>query len=185
VSFEGPQFGISECIYSFSKTMSGKATILKKEKNNCEEPKCISLKIMQDIVLGVRSNSECDSEKAKTLDGNLIMRLIQGLIDTGEGRGAHHGSFRWAGTSDTFVIGQLRGITNAGTHHKPLKECEKCNIKGHMEGQLNGTVYNTKDIGIMDRLLATYAFEFKTGVEFRMDMLQGTIEGVIISLCKL
>ena len=31
----------------------------------------------------------------------------------------------------------------------------------------------------MDRLLATYALEFKTGVDFQMDRLSGTIEGVI------
>jgi hypothetical protein len=37
----------------------------------------------------------------------------------------------------------------------------------------------------MDRLLATYALEFKTGLEFQMDGLRGTIEGVIISDCSI
>lgn len=184
MSFEGPQFGISECIYPFSKTTSGKHRILKKAEDKCEELKCISLKIMQTLEFTVRSHSQCDSEKAKNLDGNLKMRLIQGLINNGEGRGAHQGLFKLGGNSDTYVLGQLRGITNAGTHHRPLQECESCDIKGHMEGQLNGIIYNKKDVRTMDRLLATYALEFKTGVEFHMDGLKGTIEGVIISECK-
>ena len=184
MSFEGPQFGISECIYPFSKTMSGKYKILKKEEDKCEEFKCLTLKIMQTLQFTVWS-AECDSEKAKNLDGNLIMRLIQGLINNGEGRGAHHGQFRMDGNSDTYVLGYLRGTTNAGTHHRPLHQCESCDIKGHMEGQLNGIVYNKKDVRTMDCLLATYALEFTTGVEFQMDRLQGVIEGVIISDCRI
>jgi hypothetical protein len=166
MSFEGPQFGISECIYPFSKTMSGKYRILKKEEDKCEELKCSSLKIMQTLEFTVLSNPECDSEKAKTFDGTLRMRLLQGLINNGEGRGAHQGLFRLDGNSDSYIIGQLRGVTNAGTHHSPLQECESCDIKGHMEGELNGTVYNKEDIRTMDRLMATYALEFRTGVEF-------------------
>jgi hypothetical protein len=185
MGFEGPQFGITECIYPFSKTMSGKFRILEKKEDKCEELKCISLKIMQTLQFTLWTNIECDSEKAKDLDGNLKMRLIQGLINNGEGRGSHQGLFRLEGNSEIYVIGHLRGITNTGTHHIPLQQCESCDIKGHMEGQLNGTVYNKKDVRTMDRLLATYALEFKTGVEFRMDRLKGTIEGVIISECKI
>jgi hypothetical protein len=185
MSCGGPQFGVSECIYPFSKTMSGKYRILKKEEDKCEEFRCISLKIMQTLEFSVWSHSECDSEKAKDFDGNLKMRLIQGLISNGEGRGAHHGLFRLDGNSDRYVSGCLQGITNAGTHHRPLHECESCDIKGHMEGQLNGIIYNKKDVRTMDRLLATYALEFKTGLEFQMDGLRGTIEGVIISDCSI
>jgi hypothetical protein len=53
MSFEGAQFGISECLYPFSKTMSGKFRILKKEEDKCKEHKCTSLKIMQSKALMV------------------------------------------------------------------------------------------------------------------------------------
>ena len=132
MSFEGPQFGISECIYPFSKTMSGKYRILKKEEDRCEEFKCLTLKIMQTLQFSVWSG-ECDSEKAKDFDGNLLMRVVQGLINNGEGRGAHHGLFRLDGNSDTYISGYLQGITNAGTHYRPLQDCESCDIIGHME----------------------------------------------------
>ena len=139
---------------------------------------------MQTLQFNVTSHSECDSEKAKKLDGDLKIRLIQGLINNGEGRGVHHGLFKLSGSSDTYVLGQLRGITNAGTHHSPLHDCERCDIKGHMEGQLNGIIYNKEDVRTMDRLFAAYALEFDTGVEFNMGGLKGIIEGVIISDCK-
>jgi len=184
MSFEGAQFGISECLYPFSKTMSGKFRILKKQEDKCKELKCTSLKIMQTLQFTVSSHLECDSEKAKSLDGDLKIRLIQALINNGQGRGVHHGLFKLTSGTDTYILGHLHGITNAGTHHSPLEHCESCSVQGHMEGQLKGIIYNNKDVRTMDRLFASYAFEFKTGVEFNMDRLKGSLEGVIISDCN-
>jgi hypothetical protein len=57
------------------------------------------------LEFNVMSHRECDSQKAETFDGRLRMRLIQGLINNGEGRGAHQGLFRLDGNSDSYVLG--------------------------------------------------------------------------------
>ncbi len=90
------------------------------------------------------SHQPCDSKNGKLLDGKLTARIIHGLINDGEERGAHYGKFQLTSVSGYIVRGQLWGITNAGTHHKPFGDCEPCDQKGHMEGRLAGEIQEGK-----------------------------------------
>ena len=56
------------------------------------------------------------------------------------------------------------GISNAGTHHKPLKEeCEECDQNYHIEGKINGNIkfQDSDDIMQSYEISAMYAMDVK------------------------
>lgn len=124
--------GLSECLHSISKHLSGKNVIKKKWEEKCEESDCLSLRIAHILEFSPFS-SECDSEEGKELSYNLLMHVNQHLIDNAMGRGLHYGRFTWGG-ENIQVMGNFLGITNSGSHWIEPATCEKCNITGHMEG---------------------------------------------------
>jgi hypothetical protein len=87
----------------------------------------------------------------------------------------------------------MNGISNSGTHHKPLrKECEECNQNYHIEGKLNGNIKFQESDDIMQgyELSAMYAMDVKSednlepfnpGINLGV---KGTIEGIASRICK-
>jgi hypothetical protein len=97
---------------------------------------------------------------------------------------------------EDYIMGALRGvvrtyrswvtflgITNSGSHWIEPATCEKCNITGHMEGQLSGSIYYKNNQRLDCHLVCSYALYFKPSKEFEMDGLKGTVEGVLGSEC--
>lgn len=153
----------------------------KPRSDECDSPTCKSFKVKHNFECTLRTNQECDSATARVLNGRLTSsKLIHGLILDGQGRGAHHGNFAIVNTQGTQVIGILAGITNAGTHHG-TSECESCNIKGHMEGRLVGSVKRGPLKG--SRIFASYMIFFEHSPEFTDTIANGELEGILVRDC--
>jgi hypothetical protein len=91
------------------------------------------------------------------------------------------GRFEWAGAKST-LIGQMSGVTNAGTHRSPANPCEPCDQDGHMEGRLDAVVVDGEFQGC--RVLATYVINYDTSDRAQDTAIVGTLEGVLISPCE-
>ena len=81
-----------------------------------------------------------------------------------------------------MIRGRMKGITNAGTHRKPLDACEQCDQRGHMEGRLDGKIVRGKLKGC--RISASYVINYDPGAAGQDTSVIGTIEGVAICPCK-
>jgi hypothetical protein len=184
MSLDGPQFGINECLYELSKDLKGEIVLGNAYEEKCRRLDCVSFKTYHKLDVKVLSHSPCDSKKGKVLDGRLIAKIIHGLINNGEGRGAHHGRFRISSTTGTIVGGQLWGITNAGTHRKPLSDCELCGLKGHMEGRLAGIIWRGDKSLIDCRVFGSYVIKFDHSTGFIGTSVTGTLEGIIVCECE-
>lgn len=183
MSSEGPVFEANECIYEISKKMVfGRMIRVGKPRSDiCDSLSCKSFKVRHRFECRLRTNQECDSKVAKVLNGRLISpKLIHGLVLDGQGRGAHHGNFLLTGAQGTEVIGALSGITNAGTHHGN-SDCESCNVKGHMEGRLEGNVKRGPLKG--SRIFAAYMIFFEHSTEFTDTIVNGELEGILVHEC--
>jgi hypothetical protein len=182
LSSDGPILGSRECIFELSKKMTNgqMRRIGEPRSYTCDSPSCKSFKGEHNFFCILKTNKECDSKMATIVDGTLTSEIVHGLIINGEGRGAHHGKFRIGGSKDIEVVGILGGITNAGTHHG-TKDCEPCDIKGHMEGRLVGNIEKGPLIG--SRIIASYMIFFEHSPEFTDTIANGELEGIIVSDC--
>jgi hypothetical protein len=102
-------------------------------------------------------------------------------IDDGHLRGYHIGKIEWRAGGST-LIGQLSGVTNAGTHRRPLAECEPCDRRGHMEGRLDAVVVEGDHKGC--RVVAAYAIDFDPGTQVQSTHFLGALEGVLLCDCR-
>jgi hypothetical protein len=184
LSLDGPQFGINECLYELSKNLKGRITLTQSKEEKCDKLRCVSFKTIHKLDVKLYSHQPCDSKNGKLLDGRLTAKIIHGLINNGEGRGAHFGRFQLTSVSGNIVRGQLWGITNAGTHHKPISDCEPCDQKGHMEGRLAGEILEGKKPLIDCRVFAAYAINFDHSTGFINTSVTGDLEGVIVCECE-
>jgi hypothetical protein len=75
------------------------------------------------------------------------------------------------------------GITNSGSHWIEPEKCEECNITGHMEGQLSGTIYYKNNQRLDCHLCCSYTLYFEPSKEFSMNGLRGTVEGMMACEC--
>ena len=80
--------------------------------------------------------------------------------------GAHYGKFQLTSVSGNIVRGQLWGITNAGTHHKPIGDCEPCDQKGHIEGRLAGEIQEGRKPLVDCLVFGSYAINFDHSTDF-------------------
>jgi hypothetical protein len=164
--------------------MKGRIILARANEEKCEKLDCISFKTYHQLEVELSSHAPCDSKKGEVLNGSLIARIIHGFINNGEGRGAHHGKFQLSSISGTIVRGQLWGITNAGTHRKPISDCESCDLKGHMEGRLAGEIQEG-DKSLTDcRVFGSYMIKFDPSAGFINTPMTGTLEGVIVCECE-
>lgn len=175
------------CLEPVSKNLSGKLGLLNRERQECEEPKCLTLKTDHMLQLEVHSHEPCDSDLGKRLDGRFFVReLVHALTDgTGLGRGPHTGAFVWLGDG-IEVQGQISGMTNVGTHREPVFEpCQECHNPGVMEGRLCGRVTRAKDPELVGcRVVAAYRFRFDPSEGFTDTEVKGTLEGVVVCRCE-
>jgi len=168
------------CLKPVSKDVKGELKVRRQKTYKCKKPRCATLKVGYRLALKVTSHPPCD--KFRRLDGRLRAALRVATQNDGHGRGFHVGRFRWDSPAGT-VIGQMRGITNAGTHRRPpLDDCEPCNIRGHKEGQLIGRFVDGRYKGC--RVHASYVLNYDPGQAGQNTGAWGTIEGVTICKCK-
>lgn len=182
MSSEGPTLESRECIFELSKKMTNgqMRRIGEPRLYTCDSPSCKSFKVEHNFTCILKTNKECDSKTAAIIDGRLTSEIIHGLITNGQGRGAHHAKFLINGSKDLEVVGILAGITNAGTHHGTA-DCEPCDVKGHMEGRLVGSIKKGPLLG--SRIFASYMIFFEHSPEFTDTIANGELEGIIVSDC--
>lgn len=182
---------INQCLYEISKTMFGELHFENETKEQCDNLGCVIITTSHILKTEIQS-FQCDSGRIPNIDGILKSRLIHRFIENGNNRGKHHGTFEWYRLPDFVIIGELNGITNAGTHHTPLRECEECNQNSHIEGKINGYI-KFKDSGdIMQgyEISAMYAMDIKwenNSEPFRREnrgRVMGTIEGIVSRFCN-
>lgn len=175
------------CLEPVSKNMRGKLELLNRERQECEEPKCLTLKTDHLLRLEVRSHEPCDSELGQRLDGRLLVReLVHALTDgTGLGRGPHTGAFIWVG-SGIEIQGTMSGMTNVGTHREPVFEpCQECHNPGVMEGRLCGRITRSQQPELIGcRVAAAYRIKFDPSEGFQDTEVEGTLEGVVVCGCE-
>ncbi len=168
------------CMLPVSKNFRGEFHLADRDLQKCKKVKCETLKALHEMKLEVRTNRPCDSVAARRLDGTIAGRLLFAFIENGNQRGYHKAKIEWNGNS-SVLVGQMSGMTNAGTHRDPLKPCERCDERGHMEGRLDAVVVKGDHKGC--RLLATYAIEFDPSTGSTSTAVEGTLEGVLICDC--
>jgi hypothetical protein len=185
MSLDHPQYDLKACLYELSKNLKGRLRQIKEDSQSCTTPStCATLKTKHELNVQVKTTgSPCDSARGRKLDGRLVVKeLIHGLINDGLGRGYHRGYFWWFDTATSLIAeGTISGITNAGTHRKPLNDCELCNIQGHMEGQIVGRIRKGPLKGC--EIYGIYLFSFNPSTTFNSPPVTGTLEGVIECVC--
>ena len=169
------------CMIPVSKNFRGEFDLADRDRQQCKHPECETLKALHRMKLEVRSNRPCDSVAARRLDGTIEGQLLFAFIENGNQRGFHKAKIEWTGAT-SVLQGQMSGMTNAGTHRDPLRPCERCDERGHMEGCLDAVVVKGDHKGC--RLLATYVIEFDSSTGSISTAVEGTLEGVLICDCK-
>jgi hypothetical protein len=114
-----------------------------------------------------------------------VVDLVHVFDRSGEGRGFHSGDFRWD-FGRLPVFGRMSGITNAGTHHEPVMECQRCNDPGFLQGRLCGTIARAEDDALRGaQIFANYAIRVDriAGDGIPGQDVRGTIEGVLVRGC--
>lgn len=164
------------CVHEVSKVLEGRFRLEEHEVQGCEQPSCKTLK--QTGIFQVRLEAgPCDSRESAVLTGKLEGTFVAAYKDADTtNRGGQTGSFKWQGTGSELV-GRMRGIVNAGTHHYPVDDCEKCHTVNHVEGWLRAVVVGGEHEGC--RVAAMYALKLDTEGGF-----QGTLEGLLICQCR-
>lgn len=174
------------CLEPVSKNLRGELRLLDGERQECEEPRCLTLKTDHLLKLEVHSHEPCDSELGRLLDGVLVVRrLVHALADgTGLGRGLHTGEFQWAGAG-VRVAGRLSGMTNVGTHRQPpFDPCQECRAPGYMEGRLCGRIERAEDGRLVGcQVTAAYRLLFEASEGFQDSGVRGTLEGLVVCSC--
>ncbi len=182
----GTIFKQNMCLASISKNLlQGTLKLAESKPHECKKPSCKTLKTIHALHLPVRLNEHCDSPLSKAFDGAIeIERLVTAFDQDGNHRGFHAGDFVWKGAAVT-VAGRISGVTNEGTHRKPVfADCQPCDARGVMEGRLCGTVTGTDVAEFKDAMVeAAYRLRFDPAANGGSGVINGTLEGVIISPC--
>jgi len=175
------------CLSALSKNVKGELRPLHHDRERCARLRCITLKTIHFVKLKVTTNKPCDSRTGVLLDGELTISRLVTAFEGGDGtrRGVHEGDFIWKGRS-LDAVGTLSGITNAGTHRKPIFDaCQTCDAKGYMEGRFCGTIRKSERPQLVGcQVIGTYRFHFKpTRTEGGQGGISGTMEGEIVCAC--
>lgn len=172
------------CVSALSKDMNGDLKLGPSKEQKCKEPECRTLRTVHALKVKV-FGTNCDSGTAKPLDGALVAKLVTAFDTDGLHRGFHSGDFTWTGVGGLKVTGRMSGVTNEGSHRRPIKDCQKCEDRGIMEGKLCGQVVeagNSKLKGC--QVIAAYRIKFDPSVKGGSGAVVGTIEGVIVCFCR-
>jgi len=175
------------CLSALSKNLKGELRPLHHELERCPKLRCITLKTIHFVHVKVVSNRPCDSRTGQLLDGEFTIRNLVTAFEGGDGRrrGIHDGDFIWKGSA-LVAVGTVSGITNAGTHRRPMFDpCQTCDAKGFMEGRFCGTIRKAERPQMVGcQVFGTYRFHFKpTKPEGGKGGIGGTLEGEIVCAC--
>lgn len=79
----------------------------------------------------------------------------------------------------------MSGMTNEGTHRKPVFEaCQECGERGVMEGRLCGRLVDAADPRLAGaQVTAAYRFAFDASEDGGRGAFQGTVEGLVVRNC--
>jgi hypothetical protein len=173
------------CPTTLSKIMRGRIGQPAPERRECDDPPCRTLTTRQELELEFEAY-DCDEEPAASILGLLrIVDLVHVFEGGADARGFHSGDFRWQ-SGDVLAFGRMSGITNAGTHHRPVLDCQDCRAPGFLQGRLCGSIAQADDASLRGaHLFADYVLRVgdlgEDGiVEGRVE---GTLEGVLIRGC--
>lgn len=182
------------CLNQVSKNFrEGKLNRLTTKDEECNVPNCKTRKLTHYMVL-IASGHKCDSTVGKALNGKIEVReLVTAKLLPPRIRGLHSGNFIWTGTaaSGLVVTGTMNGFTNLSPHRKPFidnADCEQsCETRLVMEGRISGKVVEAKEafkqlIGC--EVLADYRLRLTTSEEEQTSVVAGTLEGLIVCLCR-
>jgi hypothetical protein len=124
------------CLDEVSKDARGDLTLLESDVEECRRLDCRTLTSEHVLRLELSSH-DCDSDVGRLFDGRLVSKdLTTVFVDgSGERRGTHLGTFVWRSSAGDLT-GDLRGMTNEGTHREPAFDgCQRCAERGVMEGR--------------------------------------------------
>ena len=187
VCFDDPKAILEKrfCLSNLSKNVKGEVALEVSKGQKCVKPKCATLRTSNVFKLSLGNNT-CDSPVAKDFNGGLsVNNLATAYQADGMHRGFHAGDFVWTGANGLKVEGRMSGMTNEGTHRTPIKDCQKCDEVGIMEGRLCGSVTATNNPVLKGcQVIAAYRLKFDATVKGAQGVAFGTIEGVIICPCQ-
>lgn len=172
------------CVTHVSKNLKGKLDLTSMKDQKCKEPKCQTRRVAHTLTVDV-TRTVCDSDQSKFLDGSLTTRLSTAFDTDGMHRGFHAGDFTWTGVNGLTITGRMSGITNTGTHRKPIKDCQTCRDRGIMEGKLCGEVIKPGDTKMKGcQVIGAYRIKFDPSEKGGSGAVVGTIDGVIVCFCQ-
>jgi hypothetical protein len=132
------------------------------------------------------SSHDCDSDVGRLFDGRLVSKdLTTVFVDgSGERRGTHLGTFVWRSSAGDLT-GDLRGMTNEGTHREPAFDgCQRCAERGVMEGRLCGTLVRPADPRLEGaQVVGAYRIRFDPTERGGEGAVSGTVEGLVVRSC--
>lgn len=169
------------CMWRVSKDWRGEFRVGDRDRQECQKPGCVTLKAHVRFESKLRGHRPCDSVVSADLDGQIEGEIVFSHIEDGQRRGCHVGRIEWQG-QNSRLVGSMSGTTNAGTHRRPLMDCERCEEPGHMEGFMEAVVVEGERKGC--RVCATYMIEFDASVGWQDTAFRGAIEGVLICDCQ-
>lgn len=173
------------CLENLSKNARGELRLSSGDREKCGEPRCVTFKTTHVLKVEAKSGP-CDSSLGKHFDGTFVVeKLATAFQIDGEHRGCHAGDFTWHGTGVT-AKGSITGITNAGTHRRPIFDpCQECHAPGFMEGLFCGTVVETTIGELREcQIKGTYRFRFDPSIGAQSTSIEGVLEGVVICPCR-
>lgn len=172
------------CVTQTSKDLKGELDLTSMKDQKCNEPPCKTRRVAHTLKVTV-VRTRCDSDPGHFLDGTLTAKLSTAFDTDGLHRGFHSGDFTWTGVGGLTITGRMSGITNSGTHRKPIKDCQKCGDRGIMEGKLCGEIIKPGDTKMKGcQVIAAYRIKFDPSEKGGSGAVVGTIEGVIVCFCK-
>ena len=175
-------FQKNECIYKISKEVQGQLVRERFSFKSCTNLECTSLLTYHKLNAGLTS-SGCDSNQGREIQGRIDMEIFHILNSDGKDRGYHYGNFKVIDNSRNIIEGKILGLTNMGTHHERISNCERCDQLDHMEGTLDGNILNDARSLNDCRFVGSYAMKFTSTREFVSSRIDGIIEGVAVCKC--
>jgi hypothetical protein len=182
-------FEDSICVLSVSKDLKGELRPPKHRAHDCTDHQCKSFQTIGEMKATIHTDPPCDSERARMLDGTLVVRNWATAYDTDiKLRGVHAGDFTWLGRG-IELSGRMSGITNAGILRAPVFQpaAETCLEPRVMVGRMCGSVVKAPEgLAYLEHanIVAVYRFLLVDPHPNTPTAFKGTLEGALIPSCR-
>lgn len=178
------------CLQVVSRDLSGRFGSPLGEVEDCPDMDCFTRRTTQKLRFDATANEECDEGAGAVLDTTIFGRvehLFKG--QTGGARGIHSGTVFWTlSQGHGRGTGNMRGVTNAGTHRAPVfRACEGCDAPT-MQGSLEATATIGPGTSAPRVVLLRAVYKIalqEPGEEGLVGNFKGTLEGVVMFFCDL